>query len=58
MPDRGDPLSPVPESRTVVKKKTRFSVVWIIPIVAALIGNWGAVTRMMNAGPTITIVLK
>ena len=58
MPDRDDPLSPVPESRTVLKKKTRFSVVWIIPIVAALIGAWVTVTRIMNEGPTITIVLK
>ena len=58
MPDRDDPISQVPESKTVVRKKTRLSVVWIIPIVAALIGAWVAVTRIMNQGPTITIVLQ
>ena len=52
------PLPHVPESRTLVKKKTRLSLVWIIPIVAALIGAWIAVTTIMNEGPKITIVLR
>src|SRR5262249_11749701 len=38
--------------------KRRLSVVWIVPIVAAVAGVWIAVTRILNEGPTITIVLK
>jgi paraquat-inducible protein B len=54
-----DDLSPqIPESRTLVKKKTRLSLVWTIPIVAAVIGAWIAVTTIMNQGPTITIQFK
>jgi paraquat-inducible protein B len=58
MPDRDTALPPVPESRAIPKKKTRLSLVWVIPIVAALIGVWVAVTRILSEGPTITIVFK
>lgn len=47
---------PIPESRAVSRKRTRLSLVWIVPIVAALAGAWVAVTRFMDQGPTITIV--
>src|SRR5215469_6034011 len=57
MPD-GDPASGVPESRTVSRRKTPISFVWIVPIVAALAGVWVAVTRILAQGPTITIVFK
>jgi len=53
MPDR-----PVPESRALPKKRTRFSLVWIIPILAAVVGAWVAVTRVLSEGPKITIVMK
>src|SRR5262249_34760650 len=55
MPEGQTPLPPVPESRRIVKQKTRLSLVWIVPIVAALVGVWVAVTRIMAEGPTITI---
>ena len=55
MADRDNPSPQIPESRTLVRKKTRLSLVWIIPIVAAAIGAWVAVTTIMNQGPTITI---
>jgi len=48
----------VPESRVVSKQRTRPSVVWLVPIVAAVAGGWVAVTRILNQGPTITIVWK
>ena len=53
MPDPTVP--PVPESRAVPRKQTRLSVVWLVPIIAALAGAWVAVTRIMNEGPKITI---
>jgi len=58
MPEREPPLPPVPESRSVPKKRTRFSLVWVIPIVAALVGGWVAVTRYLSQGEEITIVFR
>jgi paraquat-inducible protein B len=49
------PLPPVPESKAVAKRQRGVSLVWIIPILAALVGAWVAVTRILSAGPKITI---
>jgi paraquat-inducible protein B len=57
MPDR-PPLPDVPESRRVARKETRLSLVWIVPIVAALVGVWVAVTRILAEGPKITLVFR
>jgi paraquat-inducible protein B len=51
-------LPHVPESRAIAKKRTRLSLVWVVPIVAAVAGAWVAVTRILSEGPTITIVFK
>jgi paraquat-inducible protein B len=56
MPDRDPPLPSFPDSRAVPRKRTRLSLVWVIPIVAALVGAWVAVARILSAGPKITIV--
>jgi len=58
MPDSDRPLPHVPESKAIPKKRTRLSVVWIIPIVAALAGAWVAVARIRSEGPKITLVFK
>jgi paraquat-inducible protein B len=58
MPDRDPPLPRVPESRNVPRRRTRLSLVWFIPILAAVVGAWVAVTRVMGEGPKITIVMK
>ena len=58
MPERDPPQPAVPESRAVPKKRTRFSLVWVIPIVAAIVGAWVAVTRVLGQGPRITIVFR
>jgi paraquat-inducible protein B len=39
----------------VVKKRSGISIVWIIPIVAAIIGAWVAYKSLSEIGPTITI---
>src|SRR6267378_312603 len=52
------PLPTVPESRAIPRKRTRFSLVWLIPIVAAIVGTWVAVTRILGQGPEITIIFK
>lgn len=56
-----DPIPPhtaVPEAKAVSRRKTPVSLVWIVPIVAALAGAWVAVTRILSEGPKITIVLR
>ena len=58
MPDSERPLPPVPESRGISRKRTRISLVWFIPVVAAALGVWVAVTRVLGEGPKITIVLQ
>src|SRR5438046_224085 len=51
-------LPQVPESKVIPKKRTRLSLVWVIPIVAAAAGVWIAVTKILSEGPKITITLK
>src|SRR5258708_1027698 len=58
MPEQDPPRSSIPESRGVPRKRTRLSLIWVIPIGAAIVGAWVAVTRILSQGPKITIVLK
>ncbi len=55
MSDQSTTPPPVVESRIVFRKKTGISLVWVIPIVAAVVGVWVAVTRIMSEGPEISI---
>ena len=41
-----------------VEKSRGFSIVWLIPLVALLIGAWLAYKTISEAGPTITITFK
>lgn len=56
MPESHPPLPPVPEARAVPRRKTKLSLVWVVPIIAAIVGAWVAVAKIMSEGPTITIV--
>ena len=47
---------PIPEPE--IQRSKRFSIVWLIPFLAALIGVWLAVKAIRETGPTITIVFK
>ncbi|MGZ6241077.1 MAG: PqiB family protein [Candidatus Binataceae bacterium] len=58
MADPQTPPGPMPESRAVPKKQTRLSLVWTIPIIAALVGVWVAVARIRSEGPKISIVFQ
>jgi paraquat-inducible protein B len=44
-----------PEARI---RHSRFSVIWILPIVALLIAGWIAYTTLSERGPTITITFR
>jgi paraquat-inducible protein B len=39
----------------VVQKKRQLSIVWVVPIVAILIGGWLAYKGLSEKGPTVTI---
>jgi paraquat-inducible protein B len=47
----------VPEA-AVKSRGRRFSLVWVVPVVAALIGGWLVVKALTEKGPQITITFK
>jgi paraquat-inducible protein B len=48
----------LPQATVEPKKGTRISVVWIIPILAAVVATGIAIQRVMSQGPTINIIFK
>lgn len=60
MPDPVDPVEPaeLPQATPVAPRRARISIVWIIPVLAVLVGIGIAVQRIRSEGPTITIVFK
>jgi paraquat-inducible protein B len=56
MPDSKSSGADLPESRAVVRSRTRISVVWVVPILAALMAIWVWVAKVRSEGPSITIV--
>src|SRR5215831_3574467 len=57
MPDRPE-RDELPQATVVPRRRARISVVWIIPILAAVVAVGIAVQRIMSEGPTITIIFK
>ena len=55
---RGSVLEDVPSAVAVSKRRKSPQLVWLIPIVAALIGGWLAVKTILEKGPTATITFK
>jgi paraquat-inducible protein B len=49
------PLQDLPEAAAAPKRNWSPQLVWIIPILAALIGGWIAVHAILQRGPTVTI---
>jgi paraquat-inducible protein B len=41
-----------------VQRKKQISIVWLIPIVAVLIGGWLAYKGLSEKGPTVTITFE
>ncbi|MGB7971283.1 MAG: MlaD family protein [Candidatus Deferrimicrobiaceae bacterium] len=52
--NQGEVSAPTAEVRT----KRRLSIVWVIPLVALLIGGWLAYKAFSEKGPTITITFE
>ena len=53
-PDTDD----IPQATAAPRRRWSLPLVWIIPLVAALIGGWVAVKAVLEQGPTITITFK
>ena len=51
-------LNDLPEARAVRKRGWSVQFIWLIPIVAALIGGWLVIKGIMDKGPTITVSFK
>jgi len=49
-------LGHLPQATAVPPKRTRISVIWIIPILAALVAIGIAIQRIRSEGPTVTVV--
>lgn len=56
---RDEPGSPnFPEAVVKPRSRWRLQLVWLVPLVAVLIGGWLAVQAVLQKGPTITISFK
>lgn len=51
----GTDTDALPEALAIAPRRARFSPIWIVPIVAALVAIGLAVDRYLSEGPTITI---
>ena len=47
-----------PQATVVPRTQRRISIVWIVPLFAALVAIGIAVQRIMSEGPTITVIFK
>jgi paraquat-inducible protein B len=57
VPENNEP-APLPQATVVPRGHRRFSVVWIIPILAALVAIGLAVRSVLSEGPSITIIFR
>ena len=48
----------LPRATLTPKRRGRFSAVWLIPLFAAVVAVGIAVHRIMNEGPTITVLFR
>ncbi len=55
-PGRGAPANEPPEAH--VRRRSRFSAVWLIPIVAAVVGGYLAITTLTSRGPEVVIAFN
>ena len=55
LPPDASGMSDVPAALPVSKRRWAISIVWLIPLVAVLVGGWVAVHYLMARGPTISI---
>jgi paraquat-inducible protein B len=56
MPETEGPA--IPEAVAEPRRRGRVPLVWLVPLVALLIGGWLAVHAILQKGPTITVAFK
>lgn len=56
----GDPAIPnaIPSAVVDKRRRSKFSLVWLLPLIAILIGGWLAIQAVIERGPSITISFK
>jgi len=57
MTDDSD-FTSIPQAESVPNKRARLSIVWIIPILAAVVGIGIAIQQRLSEGPTIRIAFR
>jgi paraquat-inducible protein B len=57
-PPTMQPPEPPPPPRAVVHRRRGFSAIWLLPIVAAIIGGYLAFNSLSRRGPTIVISFR
>jgi paraquat-inducible protein B len=57
-PGNDSGLPPLPEAKPVRSSRWRMQIVWLVPVVAVLIGGWLAAKAVLEEGPSITISFK
>ncbi len=57
MPPEED-LEVLPQATAVPSNRARYSAVWIVPVIAALVAIGIAAERFLSEGPTVTIIFK
>jgi paraquat-inducible protein B len=58
MADVSPKLGDLPEAMAAPKSRGPLLLVWLVPLLALLIGGWLAVKTILEQGPTVTIVFK
>lgn len=57
-PEQKPDMSDLPDAVATTRSRWRMQLVWLVPIVAVLIGGWLAVKAVIEQGPTITITFR
>jgi paraquat-inducible protein B len=53
-----EPFTRVPDAHPVEPRHFRPALIWLIPLVAALLGGWIALQSWLSKGPTITVAFR
>jgi paraquat-inducible protein B len=56
MSETEKPNPNVPESKVTPRKRGGISIIWLIPLIAALAGAWVGINTIRNQGPKITLI--
>ncbi|WP_065503018.1 intermembrane transport protein PqiB [Burkholderia stabilis] len=57
-PEQKPDMPDIPDAVATTRSRWRMQLVWLVPIVAVLIGGWLAVKAVIEQGPTITITFR